>query len=112
MKTTTRRFQRGASVVHWLFALVVLLAVGAFAIDLNNVVLSRAELQNAADAGALEGARQLYNAGALSTAVGQCAGDPSTPCDCTSFSPADPACDAANANVIPHIGTKLHFLNT
>ncbi len=54
--------QRGASVVHWLIALTVLLGFGVLAIDMNNLYLSRSQLQNAADAGALEGARLLYNA--------------------------------------------------
>jgi hypothetical protein len=53
--------QSGASTVHWLVALLVLLAFGALAIDMNNLYLSRSQLQSAADAGALEGARLLYN---------------------------------------------------
>jgi hypothetical protein len=55
-----RTSQRGASTVHWLLALIPLLGVGALAIDLNNVYVSSAELQSAADAAALEGARLLY----------------------------------------------------
>jgi hypothetical protein len=51
----------GASLVHWLIALIVLLAFGALAVDMNNLYLSRSQLQSAADAGALEGARLLYN---------------------------------------------------
>ena len=61
MKTSRFIAQKGASVVHWLIALIVLLAFGILAIDFNNLFLARAELQNAADAGALEGARLLYN---------------------------------------------------
>ncbi len=53
--------ESGASTVHWLVALLVLLAFGALAIDMNNLYLSRSQLQIAADAGALEGARLLYN---------------------------------------------------
>lgn len=60
MKNSPYR-QAGASVVHWLVALIVLLAFGVLAIDMNNLYLSKGELQNAADAGALEGARLLYN---------------------------------------------------
>jgi Flp pilus assembly protein TadG len=56
----SRQLQRGASTVHWLLALIPLLGFGALAIDLNNVYVSGAELQAAADAGALEGARLLY----------------------------------------------------
>jgi hypothetical protein len=54
--------QTGASIVHWLIALGVLLGFGALAIDMNNLYLSKSQLQNGADAGALEGARLLYNA--------------------------------------------------
>jgi hypothetical protein len=54
--------QTGASIVHWLIGLGVLLGFGALAIDMNNLYLSKSELQNGADAGALEGARLLYNA--------------------------------------------------
>jgi hypothetical protein len=53
--------QAGASVLHWLIALIVLLGFGALAIDMNNLYLSKSQLQNGADAGALEGARLLYN---------------------------------------------------
>jgi hypothetical protein len=53
--------QAGVSIVHWLIALVVLLGFGALAIDMNNLYLSKSQLQNGADAGALEGARLLYN---------------------------------------------------
>ena len=53
--------QKGASVAHWLVALAVLLGFGVLAVDFNNLFLARAELQNAADAGALEGTRLLYN---------------------------------------------------
>lgn len=42
-------------------ALVVLLTVAAFAVDLSNVFVSRNELQNSADAGALAGASRLAN---------------------------------------------------
>ncbi|MEJ2402973.1 MAG: pilus assembly protein TadG-related protein [Candidatus Thiodiazotropha sp.] len=55
------RRESGASVVHWLIALTVLLGFGVLAIDMNNLYLSRSQLQSAADAGALEGARLLYN---------------------------------------------------
>jgi len=46
--------------LHLVAAMAVLLGIGAFAIDLSNVVLSRAQLDKAADAGALEGARVLF----------------------------------------------------
>jgi hypothetical protein len=66
------RKQAGASVVHWLIALTVLLGFGALAIDMNNLYLSRSQLLSAADAGALEGARLLYgsmNEGQFMTAA-------------------------------------------
>jgi hypothetical protein len=54
-----------------MIALIPMLAIGAFAIDLNNVYVSHAELQAAADAGALEGARVLYNSDlTINTLVG------------------------------------------
>jgi hypothetical protein len=53
--------EAGASLVHWLIALILLLGFGVLAIDMNNLYLSRSQLQSAADAGALEGARLLYN---------------------------------------------------
>jgi Flp pilus assembly protein TadG len=61
MKTRPYK-QSGASIVHWLIALGVLLGFGALAIDMNNLYLSKSQLHIAADAGALEGARLLYNA--------------------------------------------------
>jgi hypothetical protein len=53
--------QAGVSIVHWLIALIVLFGFGVLAIDMNNLFLSKSQLQNGADAGALEGARLLYN---------------------------------------------------
>lgn len=74
-----KKSQRGASLVHWILALTALLGFGALAIDLNSVYVSQAQLQNAADAGALEGARVLYcEDGQLNHAAGICgAGLPS-----------------------------------
>jgi hypothetical protein len=45
-----------------LIALFFLLGFGVLAIDMNNLYLSKSQLQTGADAGALEGARLLYNA--------------------------------------------------
>ncbi|SDX51442.1 TadG family pilus assembly protein [Thiocapsa roseopersicina] len=53
--------QRGATFVFWLFGLIGLLGVGALALDGNNIFVGAAELQNAADAGALAGARELFD---------------------------------------------------
>ena len=41
--------------------LVVLLGMTAFAIDIGHLMVVRNELRNAADAGALAGARKLYS---------------------------------------------------
>lgn len=51
--------QRGAVALVVALMLPVLLAVAAFAVDLAHVHAVRAELQNAADAAALRGAREL-----------------------------------------------------
>lgn len=55
----TRRRQSGAVVVLLAVALVVLLAFAALVIDLGRTYVVRTELQNAADAMALAGAKQL-----------------------------------------------------
>ena len=53
--------QRGASTVLWILSLVPLLGLAALAVDVNNLFVASSELQNAADAGALEGTRHLYD---------------------------------------------------
>jgi hypothetical protein len=53
--------QRGAVAILVAVALVVLVGFTALAIDVGHLVVARNELQNAADAGALAGARFLYN---------------------------------------------------
>ena len=52
--------QRGISLVLMAVSLVVLFGFGAMALDGANLYVARNELQNAADAGALAGARELY----------------------------------------------------
>ncbi|WP_290653640.1 pilus assembly protein TadG-related protein [Aquisalimonas sp.] len=54
------RHQRGASLVLMAISLVVLFGFGALALDGANLYVARNELQNAADAAALAGARVLY----------------------------------------------------
>ena len=54
--------QRGFVAVTVALLLVGLLSVGALALDISSLFLVRNELQNAADAGALSAARQLYMA--------------------------------------------------
>jgi len=53
--------QRGVTAILVAILLVVLVGFTALAIDIGHLVLARNELQNAADAGALAGARFLYN---------------------------------------------------
>lgn len=53
--------QTGASMILWTLSILPLLGFGALALDVSNLFVASAELQNAADAGALEGARNLYN---------------------------------------------------
>lgn len=50
---------RGAVAVTVAIVIVVLLGFAALALDISNAMIARNELQNAADAGALAGARQL-----------------------------------------------------
>ena len=52
--------QRGASLVLVTISMLVLLGFGALTLDTGNLYVARNELQNAADAGALAGARVLY----------------------------------------------------
>ncbi|MFW3614004.1 pilus assembly protein TadG-related protein [Billgrantia antri] len=52
--------QEGASIVLFTLALFMLLAFTALSVDGGNIYVARNELQNAADAGALAGARFLY----------------------------------------------------
>jgi Flp pilus assembly protein TadG len=55
------RDERGSIAVIAAVTLPILLGFAALAIDLSHVYVVRNELQNAADAGALAGARVLYN---------------------------------------------------
>lgn len=55
------RDQSGVTVILVAILLFVLLSFAALAIDLGNLYVVSNELQNAADAGALAGARVLYN---------------------------------------------------
>ena len=69
--------ERGMVAVTMAILLVALLSFAALAVDLSSLFLVRNELQNAADGGALAGARDLYqNSGeAINTRAvtgGQC----------------------------------------
>jgi Flp pilus assembly protein TadG len=57
------RDDTGVTVIVIAILLVLLISFGAFAIDISHLYVIRNELQNASDAGALAGARILYNAG-------------------------------------------------
>lgn len=68
MKTSTN--QRGVSAIIIAIAIVMLFSFAALAIDIGHLYLVRNELKNAADAGALAGARLLYNADGTSVNTG------------------------------------------
>ena len=53
--------QNGVTVILVAILMFVFLGIAALAVDLSNLYVVRNELQNAADAGALAGARFLYN---------------------------------------------------
>jgi hypothetical protein len=53
--------QRGATLVLVAICIFMIIALTALAVDIGHLVVTRNELQNAADAGALAGARYLYN---------------------------------------------------
>ena len=59
-RLSTFRDQRGAVAIIVALTIFVLVGLAAFAIDISNIHVARAELQNAADAGALAGGRVLY----------------------------------------------------
>jgi len=71
--------ERGATVVMVAVLMVVLLGFAAFAIDIGHIVLAKNQLQNAADAGALAGALELYNPdGSINVNANQLAFDAAT----------------------------------
>jgi Flp pilus assembly protein TadG len=76
IKYSRLKNERGVTLVFVALLLIVLLSVGALVVDLGLIYVARNQLQNAADAGALAGARVLYlndgtavNPGANQTAV-------------------------------------------
>ncbi|MBC8458131.1 MAG: hypothetical protein H8D67_09075 [Deltaproteobacteria bacterium] len=52
--------QRGVTAILFGFMILMLLSFGALAVDLVNLYVAKNQLQNAADAGSLAGARELY----------------------------------------------------
>jgi Flp pilus assembly protein TadG len=55
----SKRKQKGAVAVIFGFTAVVLLSMGGLVVDMGHLYIAKAELQNAADAAALAGARRL-----------------------------------------------------
>jgi Flp pilus assembly protein TadG len=77
--TSRQSGQRGATIVLVAVLLVVIVGFAALAIDLSHLFLVSNELHNAADAGALAGARVLYNDdGSINTGANQEAYDAAT----------------------------------
>jgi Flp pilus assembly protein TadG len=62
--------QQGVTVIIFALLLVVFIGFAALAVDIGHLYVVRNELQNAADAGALAGARLLYNDDGLSVNEG------------------------------------------
>lgn len=61
-RSSVSKNQRGATAVIVGASIFALVGFAALVVDLGNIYVARNELQNAADAGALAGARALYNA--------------------------------------------------
>jgi len=53
--------QHGVTMIYVAICIFMILALTALAVDIGHLVVTKNELQNAADAGALAGARYLYN---------------------------------------------------
>jgi Flp pilus assembly protein TadG len=70
-QTATRRKRRGAIVLLATLCLIIVIAFLAFSVDFGYIVVAESELQNAADAGALSGARALPNGREEAIAVAQ-----------------------------------------
>lgn len=65
LRQNTLRRQEGTAAIFVLL-LTLVFAAGAFALDIGHALIVRNELQNAADSGALAGARALVSAGGTS----------------------------------------------
>jgi Flp pilus assembly protein TadG len=72
--------QQGATAIVVAIVILLLLGFAALAIDIGHLCVAKAELQNAADAGALAGARFLYNSDGtqVNTGANQIAYDAAT----------------------------------
>ena len=60
MSLSGLRNERGVTLIFVALTLIVLLGIAALALDIGHLFVTKNELQNAADAGALAGARNLY----------------------------------------------------
>lgn len=60
-KWSVSKNQRGATAIIVSASMFALVGIAALVVDLGNIYVARNELQNAVDAGALAGARMLYN---------------------------------------------------
>jgi Flp pilus assembly protein TadG len=63
--------QRGVTIVIVAIMIAVFIGFAALAVDISHLYVVRNELQNAADAGALAGARVLYNVGGTAVNPGR-----------------------------------------
>jgi hypothetical protein len=73
-----RKKEKGAVLVVVAILLVVFIGITALAVDLSHLYVVRNELQNAADAGALAGARVLYAGNAVNEGANQVGYDAAT----------------------------------
>src|SRR3954469_18206515 len=70
VRSQERQDRKGVVVVYAAFLMIVVFGFAAFAIDIGHMVLTRDELQTAADAAALAGAMQMkYGPTAVRTAA-------------------------------------------
>ena len=70
LKLSRLRDQTGVTIILVAILMFVFLGIAALVIDLSNIYVVHNELQNAADAGALAGARFLYNDNGTSVNTG------------------------------------------
>ena len=66
MITRSRSGERGQTIVLVALSIVSLLAMGALAIDVVTLYIARSEIQRAADAAALAGAKAFVDSGSTS----------------------------------------------
>jgi Flp pilus assembly protein TadG len=71
------KYERGATMVSVAICIFMIIALTALAVDIGHLVVTKNELQNAADAGALAGARVLYlnDGSAVNPGANQAASD-------------------------------------